>query len=99
LSINTLIDLLLPVSARTAGLRSDSILGKRLGSAAFSKVLAPTLVISLRDDGYGTYASADYTARQRKGAKYVGFEHGGHVWEGHKNEVMNEIIRLVVPLQ
>jgi 2-hydroxy-6-oxonona-2,4-dienedioate hydrolase len=99
LRIDTLIDLILPVSARAAGLRSDSILGKSLGPAALSKVLAPTLVISVRDDGFGTYASADYTARQIKGAKFVGFEHGGHVWVGHNDEVMNEILQLVVPRQ
>ena len=56
---------------------------------------APTLIISVRDDGFGTYASAEYTASEIKGAKFVGFAHGGHVWVGHDDEVMAEIVKLV----
>ncbi len=89
--INAILDHILPVSARAAGLRSDSVLGKSLGPAALDKVRAPTLIISVRDDGFGTYASAAYTASQINGAKFVGFERGGHVWVGHDDEVMEEI--------
>ncbi len=93
--INAILDHILPVSQRAAGLRSDSVLGKSLGSSALDKVRAPTLIISVRDDGFGTYASAQYTASQIKGAKFVGFEHGGHVWVGHHDEVIQEIIELM----
>mgnify|MGYP003430213467 CR=1 FL=1 len=47
------------------------------------------------DDGFGTYASAEYTASQIKGAKFLGFERGGHVWVGHDDEVMAEIAKHV----
>ena len=40
-------------------------------------------------------ARTEYTANQIKGAKFVGFEHGGHVWVRHDDEVMNEIASLV----
>lgn len=93
--INALLDHILPVSARAEGLRSDSVLGKSLCPSALDTVRAPTLIVSVRDDGFGTYASAQYTARQIKGAKFVGFEHGGHVWVGHDDEVMAEIEKLV----
>ncbi len=93
--INAILDHILPVSARAAGLRSDSVLGKSLGPSALDTVRAPTLVVSVRDDGFGTYASAEYTASQIKGAKFVGFEQGGHVWVGHDDEVMAEIATLV----
>ena len=89
--INAILNYILPVSKRAAGLRSDSVLGRSLEPAALDKVSAPTLIVSVRDDGFGTYASAQYTASQIKGAKFVGFEHGGHVWVGHHDEVMREI--------
>jgi 2-hydroxy-6-oxonona-2,4-dienedioate hydrolase len=94
--VTTLLDHILPVSARAAGLRSDSVLGKSLGPWPLETVRAPTLVISTRDDGYGTYASAQYTASQIAGAKFVGFVTGGHVWVGHDDEVQEEIVKLLI---
>ena len=93
--VNAILDRILPVSARSAGLRSDSVLGKSLGPSALGAVRAPTLIVSVRDDGFGTFASAQYTTSQIKGAKFVGFEHGGHIWVGHDDEVMAEIAGLV----
>ncbi len=95
--INAILDHILPVSARAAGLRSDSVLGKSLGPSVLGTVSAPTLIISVRDDGFGTYASSEYTASQIKGAKFVGFEHGGHVWVGHQDAVQVEIVNLLAP--
>ena len=93
--INTILDRILPVSARAAGLRSDSVLGKNLGPSALNTIRVPTLIVSVQDDGFGTFASAQYTASEIKGAKFIGFEHGGHVWVGHDEEVMTEIASLV----
>ncbi len=93
--INLMLDTILPVSARAAGLRSDSSVGKNLTAAALDKVRAPALIISARDDGYGTYASAEYTASQIIGAKFMGFETGGHTWVGHNDEVMAAILELL----
>lgn len=95
--VNDILDHILPVSSRAAGLRSDSVLGKSLGPAELSAVRAPTLVVSVRDDSFGTYASAEYTASQIKGARFVRFEHGGHVWVGHDDEVQKEILNLILP--
>ena len=94
--INAILDHILPVSERAAGLRSDSVLAKSLGPSALDTVRAPTLIVSVRDDGFGTFASSEYTARQIRRAKFVGFEHGGHVWVGHDSEVMAEIVKLLV---
>jgi 2-hydroxy-6-oxonona-2,4-dienedioate hydrolase len=94
--INHLVDLILPVSVRSAGLRSDSGLGRSLGPSDLSKVLAPTLIVSVRDDGFGTYASSKYTASQISGAQFQSFEHGGHVWVGHNREVMNDIAMMIL---
>lgn len=93
--INAILNNILPVSERAAGLRSDSVLAISLGPSPLKTVRAPTLIISVRDDGFGTYASAEYTASEIEGAKFIGLAHGGHVWVGHDDEVMAEIVKLV----
>ena len=95
--VNAMLENILPVSARAAGLRSDSAMGKSLGPYALELIRTPTLVISTRDDGYGTYASAQYTASQIGSAKFIGYERGGHVWVGHDDEVRIEILKLLAP--
>jgi 2-hydroxy-6-oxonona-2,4-dienedioate hydrolase len=96
--VNAMLDNILPVSARASGLASDSLLGKSLQRYPLESIQAPTLVISARDDGYGTYASAQYTASQIRKAKFVGFDHGGHAWVGHDDEVQAEILKLLAML-
>lgn len=93
--VNAMADHILPVSARVAGLRDDTGLGKRLGPYPLGAIRAPTLVISTRDDGFGTYASAEYTASLIAGARFVGFDTGGHLWVGHDDEVRAEISALL----
>jgi 2-hydroxy-6-oxonona-2,4-dienedioate hydrolase len=93
--VNAMLDNILPVSVRAEGLRSDTAVGKNLGPAPLESIRAPTLVISARDDGYGTYASAQYTASRIAGAKFIGFDEGGHTWVGHDDEVQSEIVKLL----
>lgn len=95
--VNAMADHILPVSTRFVGLHDDTRLGKSLAPYALSDIHAPTLVISARDDGFGTYASAEYTASQIPGARFLGFEQGGHLWVGHDHEVQAEILQLVTP--
>jgi 2-hydroxy-6-oxonona-2,4-dienedioate hydrolase len=94
--INAMMDNILPVSARAYGLRHDTAAGKSMTAARLDLVTAPTLIISARDDRYGTYASAEYTASQIAGARFLGFETGGHTWVGHDAEVMDTIADLVL---
>jgi hypothetical protein len=93
--VNAMLDNILPVSTRAEGLRSDSSVGQHLAPSPLESVRVPTLIVSARDDGYGTYASAQYTASRIPGAKFVGFDKGGHVWVGHDDEVMAEILKLL----
>jgi 2-hydroxy-6-oxonona-2,4-dienedioate hydrolase len=58
-------------------------------------VRAPTLVVSARDDGFGTYAAAEYTARGIAGARFMGFESGGHLLVGHETAVQAAILALL----
>ena len=94
--VSAMLDHILPVSIRAQGLVSDTAFGKQLKPSLLAAVRAPTLVISARDDRYGTYASAQYTASQIAGAKFIGFDTGGHTWVGHNDEVMAEIVKLLV---
>jgi 2-hydroxy-6-oxonona-2,4-dienedioate hydrolase len=94
--VNTMLANILPVSARAAGLRSDTVEGKHLAQSPLESIRAPTLIVSTRDDGYGTYASAQYTASRIAGAKFLGFDAGGHIWVGHDDEVRSEIVKLLV---
>ncbi len=96
--INAMLDNILPVSARAAGLRSDTKASKTMVAADLSLVVAPTLIISARDDRYGTYASAEYMAGKITNAQFLGFETGGHTWVGHNDAVMDAIAGLVLPV-
>lgn len=95
--VNAMLDSILPVSARAEGIRADTAVGKHLAPTPLASIRAPTLIISARDDGYGTYASAHYTASRIPGAKFIGFDQGGHTWVGHDAEVRSEIVKLVLP--
>lgn len=93
--VNDLAERILPVSVRAAGLRDDTRLGKRLGPHALETIRAPTLVVSARDDGFGTYAAAQYTASRIPGAKFIGFDHGGHLLVGHDAAVRADVVELL----
>ena len=95
--VNAMLDHILPVSARAAGLISDTAASKLLTPSSLQSIHLPTLVISARDDRYGTYASARYTAGLIAGARFIGFDEGGHTWVGHDDEVMAEIVKLIDP--
>ena len=98
--VHAMLDNILPVSGRAEGLAHDTAVGKHLAPAPLESIRVPTLIISARDDRYGTYASAQYTARGIAGARFIGFDEGGHTWVGHNDEVMAEIVKLLVqPVQ
>ena len=93
--MNDMADHILPVSSRAAGLRDDTRLGKGLRPYALETIRVPTLVVSARDDGFGTYAAAQYIASRIAGAKFVGFDDGGHLLVGHDAEVQAEVVMLL----
>lgn len=86
----------LPVSVRQQGLLNDVGIATSLARYELERIAAPTLVISARDDFYGTYASSLYTAQHIGGARFLGLEDGGHLWVGHHREVMGEIAAFIM---
>jgi len=95
--VEAMLENILPVSLRAEGLRSDTAVGKHLTPSPLESIRVPTLVISARDDRYGTYASAQYTTSHIAGAKFIGFNEGGHTWVGHDDEVRAAIVELLLP--
>ena len=96
--VNDMAERILPVSTRAAGLRDDTRLGKSLGPYALASIRVPTLVVSARDDGFGTYAGAQYTASRIPGARFIGFDVGGHLLVGHDETVRSEIVKLLAAI-
>ena len=82
---------ILPLSLRSQGLLNEAKIAASLGRYDLERIAAPTLVISLEDDGYGTYAGARYTAEHVPGARFIGYESGGHMLVGHNAEATAEI--------
>jgi pimeloyl-ACP methyl ester carboxylesterase len=78
---------ILPVSPRRLGLLNDAAVTSTLRRAPLERVEAPTLVVALDDDLFGTMPGARYTAERIPGARLVTFPHGGHVWVGRDAEV------------
>ena len=79
---------ILPLSGRQKGLRNDIAIAASLPRYDLEKIAVPTLVISAADDLYGTYAGSRYTAAHIPGARFLGYESGGHMWLGHHQEVL-----------
>ena len=81
----------LPISERREGLLNDAVVVSHLPRYELERIAAPTLLVAARDDGWGTYAAAVYTAQHIAGARLLGLPDGGHLWIGHHREVMGEI--------
>ena len=94
--VNAMAERVLPVSLRALGLRDDTRLGKGLRPAALETIRVPTLAISARDDRFGTYAGAEYTASRIPGARFIGYDSGGHLLVGRDAQVQAEVLKLLV---
>jgi 2-hydroxy-6-oxonona-2,4-dienedioate hydrolase len=89
--LQTLLMNILPVSRRRAGLFNDGAVVSGLRRFDLERIVAPTLLISVEDDRYGTFPGAQYTAEQVRNARFIGFPTGGHLWLGHNEEVSTTI--------
>jgi len=95
LRADAVLDAILPVSARRLGLLNDSRLTTAAARVDLEAIRAPTLAISARDDGYGTWASAQYSAEHIPGARFLGFERGGHLLLWQQAEVVAAVEELL----
>jgi pimeloyl-ACP methyl ester carboxylesterase len=88
----SILDRILPVSSRQQGLLNDAAIGSSIARYDLENLTTPTLAISFADDLYGTYDGAQYTAEHVREARFVGYPSGGHVWIGHQDDVLAEMI-------
>lgn len=81
-----------PLGARRRGLRNDAAITPVVPRYALERIAAPTLILGVADDLYGTYAGACYSAAHIPGARFISYPRGGHVWVGHHTEAMAAIV-------
>ncbi len=74
-----------PLSRRFAGINIDS--KPDLQRLPLQEIVAPTLVISARDDLFNTLQAAEFAASTIPNARLVVFDTGGHLLVGHEQEV------------
>jgi pimeloyl-ACP methyl ester carboxylesterase len=93
--VSAMLDSVLPVSARRLGLLNDARVTRNLPRYELERIRVPTLIISARDDLYGTYERAEYTAGEISGARFLGFPSGGHLLVGRQAETTAAILGLL----
>jgi 2-hydroxy-6-oxonona-2,4-dienedioate hydrolase len=81
----------LPIREREKGLWNDSTISPVLPRYDLEHITAPTLLLAAQDDLYGTYVNARYTADHIPGAKFIGYETGGHLLLGHTTEALDSV--------
>jgi 2-hydroxy-6-oxonona-2,4-dienedioate hydrolase len=96
--VRTILDHILPVSRRAAGLLDDSRWAGAPPPYPLERIRAPLLAISLRDDLYGTYAAARHTAAAVPNGTFVGYPSGGHVWVGRDAELWRDVAGFLAAL-
>jgi pimeloyl-ACP methyl ester carboxylesterase len=90
--VQQMLEHVLPISPRRQGLVNDAAVTSTLPRYELERIQAPTLVMSVADDRFGTFDGARYTAEHIPRARFVGYPSGGHVWVGHQKEGSAEIV-------
>jgi 2-hydroxy-6-oxonona-2,4-dienedioate hydrolase len=78
---------ILPISHRATGILHDATIADALKRLDLGSVKTPALLISARDDLYGTFAGTAFTAKAIPEAKFIAYETGGHMLIGHYAEL------------
>ena len=81
--VETVLEHILPVSRRRAGLVNDANVVSSLARYDLEAITAPTLTISAADDQYHTLDGAQYTADHVPHGHFIGYPTGGHMLVGH----------------
>jgi 2-hydroxy-6-oxonona-2,4-dienedioate hydrolase len=81
-----------PISQRDTGIRNDTAVIAGLARPDLERISAPTLIMSVENDQFGTFARARYTAAHVPGARFLSYRTGGHLWVGHQKEFWREVV-------
>jgi pimeloyl-ACP methyl ester carboxylesterase len=82
--VNQVMDFILPVSQRQAGIVNDGANSASLGRYPLEEIRAPTLILDAAD--VSTFPKSTYTAEHIPEATFVAYERGGHLLIGHEEE-------------
>jgi 2-hydroxy-6-oxonona-2,4-dienedioate hydrolase len=85
------LDHLLPFSQRRLGVLNDASITPSLPRYELERIDAPTLILGVADDLYGTYDGARYSAEHIPHARFIGYQSGGHILVGHLKDAISEI--------
>lgn len=77
----------LPLSSRVRGIAVDSSI--ELEPWPLERIAVPTLIVSAKDDLFGTLPGARFTAEHIPGAELKVLENGGHLMVGQSDQVKN----------
>jgi len=84
-----LVESIQPLSLRFRGVNVDSAV--QLHELPLASIIAPTLIVSARDDLFNTLPAAEFAASKIPNAQLVVYESGGHLLIGHTHEVRDRI--------
>lgn len=92
----SMLDLLLPVKPRKAGIINDEKItnidmNKNYNKYSLEKIKTPTLIIHAQNDPMASFEDAKTMSKRILGAKFVSYEKGGHVLFGHQKEIQETI--------
>lgn len=90
-----ILDEMLPISARSRGLLNDARLAGAPHPVDYRKIQAPTLILSVEDDRFGTAATARHLAAAIPDSTLVILDRGGHIWLGADDAVSDHVARFV----
>ncbi len=86
---------ILPIRERRLGLVNDAAAANAIHRYELESIHAPSLVITLTDDLFGTFDNGEYTAENIEGAQFIAYADGGHVWLGHHAEIGAEFVQFL----
>jgi pimeloyl-ACP methyl ester carboxylesterase len=89
--VSAMIESILPVSDRAAGLIYDNVQTNRMQDLDFAGIAAPTLTLSCEDDRFLTAENARFLASAIPGAEAVIYPDGGHLWVGRDADLFGRI--------
>lgn len=90
------IDGMLPVRDRKKGIKIDATItnidmAKNYDDYNVEELKVPVLILNAKDDKLANYKDAENVLDRFKNAKFILFENGGHLMEGHSEEVKEAI--------
>ena len=97
--VQQVLEHLLPVSQRLAGMQFDIKLATTHEPYPIEKIACPVLTISAEDDRFGTASRAQYIAASVPDGRAIIFPTGGHALIGHSADALREITSFLQTVQ